>query len=206
VLPGSRSSEIRRLAGVFGEAVALVADRVGAPDIVVPAVPRLVDTVRAAVARWRVPVRVVTETAEKHAAFREARAALTKSGTSTLELALAGVPMAAAYKLPLIEEAIGHLLIKIDTAILANLVLGENVVPEFIQRQCTAEKLCDALLPLLSDTPQRRRQIEAFARLDALMEIGKVVPSERAAAVVLGCVSGYNQPKREAILKAPSTA
>ncbi len=84
VLPGSRASEIRRMAGVFGEAVALVAERAGGLEVVVPAVPRLADTVKAAVASWQIPARVVTELGEKDAAFRAARAALTKSGTSTL--------------------------------------------------------------------------------------------------------------------------
>ncbi len=107
VLPGSRSGEIRRMAGVFGAAVGLVAERLGAIDVVVPTVPRLTETARAAIAAWPVPARVVADPDEKLAAFRTARAALTKSGTSTLELALAGVPMVAAYKVSLIEAAIG---------------------------------------------------------------------------------------------------
>ena len=141
VLPGSRTGEIRRMAHIFGDAVALVAERTGPLDVVVPAVPRLAERVRATLASWRVPARIVTGVEEKHAAFRNARAALTKSGTSTLELALAGVPMAAAYKVPLIEELVGRLLITAPSAILANLVLGENIVPEFLQRDCTPEKL-----------------------------------------------------------------
>jgi len=205
VLPGSRSGEIRRMAHIFGDAVALVAERAGPLDIVVPAVPRLADRVQAAVANWRVPARIVTGTAEKHAAFRNARAALTKSGTSTLELALAGVPMAAAYKVPLIEELVGRLLIKAPSAILANLVLGENVVPEFLQRDCTPKNLAAALLPLLADTPQRRRQVEAFARLDGLMAIGQAAPSDRAAAAVLDCAARFNQPAREAMASARPT-
>jgi len=190
VLPGSRSGEIRRMAGIFGEAVARLAARSGPLEVVVPAVPRLAETVRAAVAGWRVPTRVVTAADEKHAAFRSARAALTKSGTSTLELALAGVPMAAAYKVPLLEEIVGRLLITAPSAILANLILGENVVPEFLQRDCTAEKLSNAVLPLLADTAQRRHQIDAFACLDGLMEIGKAAPSDRAAGVVLDYAAG----------------
>jgi lipid-A-disaccharide synthase len=141
-----------------------------------------------AVARWGVTARVVTAPDEKDASFRVARAALTKSGTSTLELALAGLPMVAAYKVPLVEELVGRLLIQVHSAILTNLILGENVVPEFLQRDCTAEKLSEALLPLLADTPQRRHQIDSFARLDDLMDIGKASPSERAAALVLGCL------------------
>ena len=76
-------------------------------------------------------------------------------------------------------------MIKVSSVILANLVLGENVVPEFIQEACTAEGLAAALVPLLGDTPQRRRQIEAFSRLDAIMEIGSSAPAARAADIVL---------------------
>lgn len=184
VLPGSRSSELRRLAAVFGEAVGKVAEQTGAIEVIVPAVPRLAETVRAAVRSWPVSARVVTDLAEKHASFRRARAALTKSGTSTLELALAGVPMVAAYKLSLVEAGVGRLLIRVPSVILANLVLGESVVPELLQFECTAERLSQALVPLLTDTPARRRQIEAFAKLDALMGLSGETPSRRAAAAV----------------------
>ncbi len=114
VLPGSRASEIRRMAGVFGQAVALAAGRAGLLEVVVPAVPRLADMVKAAVASWPIAARVVTDPGEKDAAFRQARAALTKSGTSTLELAVAGVPMVAAYKVPLLEAVAARWLVTIS--------------------------------------------------------------------------------------------
>jgi lipid-A-disaccharide synthase len=190
VLPGSRGGEIRRMADVFGAAVGLVAKRVGALEVVVPAVPRLAETVRKAVAAWPVPAKVVTDQAEKLAAFRSARAALTKSGTSTLELALAGIPMVAAYKVSLIEAGIGGLLIRVPSVILANLVLGEAAVPELLQFKCTPERLAAALTPLLSDTQQRRRQVEALGRLDTVMGLGGEAPSARAAAVVMKFVDG----------------
>jgi lipid-A-disaccharide synthase len=206
VMPGSRGSEIRRMAGVLGESVALVAKRVGALEVVVPAVPRLADMVRAAVALWPVTARVVTDAGEKDAVFRVARAALTKSGTSTLELAMAGIPMIGAYKVPLLEEAVGRLLITINTVILANIVLGENVVPQYIQRDFTAQRLAAALVPLLSDTPERRRQMEAFGRFDALMDLGREKPSDRAATIVLDCAGVLNQPKRVTVASDPPTA
>jgi lipid-A-disaccharide synthase len=194
VMPGSRTGEIRRMAGVFGEAVALLNQRLGVLDVVVPAVPRLAQTVKAAVASWRVPVRVVVEQAEKDASFRTARAALTKSGTSTLELSVAGVPMVAGYRMSLLEELISRLMIKLDSVILANLVLGENIVPEFLRRDMRPERLAAALTPLMSDTPERRRQTEAFARLDSIMEIGRADPSDRAARLVLDCAGGRSSP------------
>ena len=185
VLPGSRSGEIRRLLAIFGAAIAGVAARIGPMELVLPTTPHLLAQVREGVAGWDVPPRIVVEPAEKWAAFRTARAALAASGTVTLELALAGVPTIAAYRLPVVEEIIARLLITLQSVILADLVIGENIVPEFLQRDCTPERLADALELLLSDSPQRLRQIEAFRRLDTIMGIGSAVPSAKAAAVIL---------------------
>src|SRR5215468_6028261 len=187
MLPGSRAGEIERLLGVFSDAVALVQERLGSLEVVVATVPHLVDPIHAAIARWPLRARIVVETAEKQAAFRIATAALAKSGTVTLELALAGVPMIAAYKVSAIEYlAVGRGILKrLPSIILTNLLLGENVVPELLQHNCTAEKLAAALLPLFNDTPDRRRQIEAFSRLDAIMEVGSSAPAVRAADIVL---------------------
>ena len=117
--------------------------------------------------------------------------ALTKSGTSTLELALAGVPMVAAYLVSTIEAIIGSLLIKAPSAILTNLILGENIVPEFLQWHCTPEKLAGALEPLLTDSPERRGQLAAFSRLDRIMGIGGQAPSDRAAGMILPYLQGH---------------
>ena len=194
VLPGSRRGEIERLSAVFGDAVARVAERLGPLDVVVPTVAHLAPAVRQAVARWSVSARVVVEMSDKQAAFRIARAALAKSGTVTLELALAGVPTVAAYRLSRLEAIVARRLVKVSSVILANLVLEERVVPELIQEACTAEALAEALLPLMSDTPQRRRQIEAMARLDTIMEIGTSDPAQRAGEVILAVAA---QRRRE---------
>jgi lipid-A-disaccharide synthase len=185
VLPGSRAGEIRRMTAVFGDAIALLRDRIGAFEVVVPTVPQLKDSVLAATAHWNVQPCVVVDPAEKWAAFRVARAALAKSGTVTLELALSGVPMVAAYKVSLFDELIARIAINVPSVILANLVIGENVVPELLQRDCTPKSLADALEPLFSDSPERRRQVAAFDRLDSIMEASTASPSRRAAEIVL---------------------
>ena len=187
VLPGSRSGEINRLLSTFAQAVGLVRERLGSLELVVATVPHLAEAVRNATARWPLQPRIVVETADKQAAFRLATAALAKSGTVTLELALAGVPMIAAYKVSTLEYiTVGRGILKrIPSIILANLLLGENVVPELLQQNCTAENLAATLLPLFGDTPERRRQIEAFSRLDAIMEVGSSAPALRAADIVI---------------------
>ncbi|HUI95152.1 MAG TPA: lipid-A-disaccharide synthase [Xanthobacteraceae bacterium] len=185
VLPGSRSGEIARHLAVFGAAAALLADRCGPLELVLPTVPHLAERVRRETAGWRVVPRVVVETADKWSAFRRARAALAASGTVTLELALAGVPTVVAYKVALMTELIYHAAVRVPTIVLANLVLGEKVMPEIVQRQATPASLAAALAPLIGETSERRAQVEAFARIDAVMQIGAAHPSEAAARVVL---------------------
>ena len=186
VLPGSRRSEIRRLMAPFGEALRLLAQACTCElDVSLPAVPHLAEEIRQAARDWSVRPRIVEGEAAKFAALRGAQVALAASGTVTLELALSGVPQVVAYKVSKIEEQYKYL-IKVDTIVLANLILGEMVVPERVQWDCTPEKLAQALLPLTRDGPERQRQVEAFARLDALMEAdAPQTPSERAAAIVL---------------------
>jgi lipid-A-disaccharide synthase len=58
-------------------------------------------------------------------------------------------------------------------------------MPELVQRQATPEGLAAALSPLLGDTPERRRQLDAFARLDDVMQIATARPSAKGAEIVL---------------------
>jgi len=184
VLPGSRRSEVSRLMEPFGAALALLKERSAPPfEVTIPAVSHVADEIRARAENWSVMPRIVEGEVAKWTAFRQADAALAASGTVTLELGLSGVPMVVAYRVSKIEEVLKYL-IKAPSIVLTNLVLGENVIPELIQWDCTPERLADALLPLLSDTPERQRQIEAFGKLDTLMKIGDEAPSERAARIV----------------------
>ena len=188
VLPGSRRSEVRRHMAVFGEALARLQAEGTAFELVLPTMPHLADSVRAGVKNWKVEPRIVVEESEKRAAFRIARAALAKSGTVTLELALAGVPMVTAYKVGAAEAFILRRAIKVNSVILANLVVGRDVVPEFLQEDCTAENLARALREVMAATPARASQVDAFAGIESIMTTGGVSPSVRAADIVLATV------------------
>jgi lipid-A-disaccharide synthase len=189
VLPGSRRSEIRHHMAVFGEALGRLRAESVAFELILPTMPHLLEAVREGVERWQkdwqVEPRIVVGEKDKRAAFRIARAALAKSGTVTLELALSGVPMVAAYRAGRAEAFIVLRAINVSTVILANLVIGENVVPEFVQNDCTPDKLSSALREVLVDSEIRRRQLDAFAKIDAIMSTGGVLPSVRAADIVL---------------------
>jgi lipid-A-disaccharide synthase len=185
VLPGSRRSEVERLIGVFGETVGRLASNSPAFEIVIPALPHVRAEIEAASAVWAVKPHIVDSATDKYAAMRLARAALAASGTVTLELALAGTPMVVAYKVDKLIASI-RFLIKTPSVILANLILGENAFPEFLQEAATADALSAALQPLMSDTPARARQVDALARIPEKMKLPSGAhPSDAAADVVL---------------------
>jgi lipid-A-disaccharide synthase len=185
VLPGSRRSEIRRHLSVFGQAMQRLWAAGEEFEAILPTMPHLSEMVREGVKEWNVAPRIVVGEPEKRAAFRIANAALAKSGTVTLELALAAVPMVAAYRTGAAEALILRRLIKAKTVILANLVVGENVVPEFLQEDCTPNRLFGALREILADSPLRRRQLAAFSTIGNIMATGNQSPSVRAADIVL---------------------
>jgi lipid-A-disaccharide synthase len=190
VMPGSRRGEISRLLDLFKATVEGIAAQNVDVEFVMPAVPALADLLGQKTNAWRAKVRVVTGTQERNAAFRTARLALVKSGTSTLEVALAGVPMVATYRISHIEAVVAHFVLKVRSVILVNLVLGENVVPELLQYRATPKNFIAAAMPLLADGSERRRQLDAFRRLDTVMQIGGEPPSIKAAKIVLqyaGC-------------------
>jgi lipid-A-disaccharide synthase len=194
VLPGSRRSEIRHHMAVFGEAL----DRLQAEgvelELVLPTMPHLLEAVREGVEAWKVKPWIVVGERERRAAFRIANAALAKSGTVTLELAISGVPTVAAYRTGAVEAWILRRAINVKSVILANLVVGQNVVPEFLQQDCTPDRLSNSLREILSDSPLRRRQLEAFAGIDDIMSTGSQPPSVRAADIVLSMLRKSRKP------------
>jgi lipid-A-disaccharide synthase len=185
VLPGSRRSEIRHHLEVFGATLGrLQADGLSF-ELMLPTMPHLETTVREGVANWPVKPQIVVGETGRRGAFRIARAALAKSGTVTLELALSGIPMVTAYRVGAIEAFILRRAIRVSSVILANLVIGKDVIPEFLQENCTPDKLARALSEMLTDSPLRRQQVEAFAQLDTIMSTGNKPPSVLAADIVL---------------------
>lgn len=188
VLPGSRLAEVRRMAPIYGQTLELLLRERADFDVVVPVAPFMEQALRHELRDWPMTPRLIGQ-AEKHAAFRAARAALVTSGVATLELALAEVPMAVAYRVSRAESLL-RFLVDVESIVLPNLILGENVVPEFLQRQATPRALAEALRPLLGESAARDAQLAAFMRVRArLLEAGRS-PSAKAADIVLSYASG----------------
>jgi lipid-A-disaccharide synthase len=185
LMPGSRRAEVTRLLPVFGEALRLLAARVPGLVAAVPVAPAVAEAVQQATAAWVVRPVVVTSDAAKHDAFAAASVALTKSGTSTLELALAGVPMAVAYRVHPVSAAIARRLVHTRFAALVNLLEGREVVPELLQENCTPARLADAVHLLLTDRAAAEAQRAVFRDLVARLRPADGTPSAAAARVVL---------------------
>lgn len=185
VLPGSRRAELARLGAPFGEVLGRLRQPAPELEVVLPTLPRRLAQVEQLVASWPVKPRIVVGDEEKRAAFRVARAALAASGTVTLELALAGIPTVAAYKVPWLEGRILPYVLRVKTAILPNLVLGEAAVPEYLQWHIEPLAMAAQLARLIEGGPERQAQLAAFARLDVVMGEGDAPPSRRAAVAVL---------------------
>lgn len=185
VLPGSRRGEVRRMAPVFGEVLRRVADRHPSLAVTVPVAPGLRGLVEEAVDGWPVPARLV-EGEARTAAVAACDAALAASGTVSLELARARVPMVIGYDMHPVSRAIIARMLRTDTVTLVNLVGETRVVPEFIGRRFRPGPMAAALERLFEPSaPERAAQLAAFETVMDRLGEGGEAPGLRAARAVL---------------------
>ena len=188
VLPGSRPGEVKRLLPVFGRTVERLAARYPKLHVVIPTVSVVADLVEAIVAKWRVPVSVVRDVSYKANAFAASDVALATSGTVTLELSLARVPTVVAYRVNPLSVPIGHLLVNRDSVVLTNRILERQILPLFIQSECTPERLGIAVTRLLDDGPARAEHMAAADEVARLLRAGDEPASVSAARAVLTAI------------------
>ncbi len=187
IMPGSRTSEVTRLLGPFGDAIKILQSVIPDLQLEIPAVAHLKTYIEQETANWAVRPDIVSGEDNKFKAFARADVALVASGTATLELALWGIPMVVGYKLDPIAKRLKWLG-NVSSIVLPNLVLDENIVPEFIDEACSGQALAAAVLPLLKKGEDFRDQTEAFKKLQDLCSVAPDSPAERAAAIVLDSV------------------
>lgn len=171
IFPGSRTQEVERLLPTFLEAGRLLADRVPGLELLVARARDLPNSTYERLGDAKlVEAELVMDVAD---------AAITKSGTITLQLALAGIPMVVGYRVNPVTYAIARRLVSVDYIALANLVAERGVVPEFIQNEATPAAIASRVLPLVHpDSDVRRAQLEGLAdvrdRLGAPGAAGRV--------------------------------
>lgn len=189
-LPGSRRSEVGRLAPVFGEALKRFVAQHPEYRVVVPAAAPVAAMVQKALVDWPTntvmidPGRFLPERAKAHkrAAFAGADLALAASGTVSLELAAAATAMVIAYRFQWLTWQIMKRMALIDTVTLVNLVSDSRVVPECLGPDCTAENIAAQLDAVLT---QPDAQQDAMALTMQRLGAGGEAPGLRAARAVL---------------------
>jgi lipid-A-disaccharide synthase len=172
LFPGSRPQEVERHLHLFSATAEEVVRRRGEVQPVIAAAPGL-DPATFAGVRWP----VVRDTSSL---LRFATAALVKSGTTTLEAALAGTPFAVVYRMNRLTYQIARRVVRVPHIALANLVADERLAPEFVQDDATPERLAPTLIELLdADSPARQRMVAGFDRIRGLL--GKGGAADRVA-------------------------
>jgi lipid-A-disaccharide synthase len=184
LMPGSRVTETTRLMPVFRETISRLQAQIPHLVPILAAAPGIADAVAAQAADWPVEPIILRDTAARYDAFAAAKAAITKSGTSTLELAMAGVPMAVTYRVNPLSAAIGRRLIKVKHVAMINLLAGGALVPELLQEDCTPEKLAATLQTLLSGPDAANTQRAGFTAALATLRPPAGTPSDAAASAV----------------------
>jgi lipid-A-disaccharide synthase len=181
LFPGSRRQEVDRHLEPFVATARLLQARHPDLDVVVSVAPGMsVDAVRCPYplvhdATWRV--------------LRGADAALCKSGTTTLEAAVAGCPLVVAYKTSAWTYAIARRVVRIPRIGLVNVVAGREVAPEFVQEEAEPGALAAALGPLLDHgSAPRATMLGALAEVRS--RLGTAGAAERTAAIALGLLGG----------------
>ena len=197
VMPGSRAGLAGRMLPVFLEAVSRLAVQRPGLEILLPTVPGTETLVRAATAGWKVKHRVLSTPDERRAAFAAASAALTISGTATLELAVAGVPMVVGYRVNRMTEFMVRRMIEVPHVAMPNLILGRLAVPEKLQDECQPDILAAELeRQLTNPQPQRDALNEVCVRLGLEeMRATGILPSDKAARVVLEAIHSRRKPE-----------
>jgi lipid-A-disaccharide synthase len=180
LFPGSRAQEIKRHLDPFVATAKELQRRIPGLKVVVSAAPHVeIDP-----ARCPFP----TVRSESFALLRAADAALCKSGTTTLEAAVAGCPLAVAYRARRLDYAVGKWIVKIPYIGLVNIVAGRLVAPEFIQDALEPIAVANVLEPLLDHaSPERRAMVAALNEVRA--SLGTPGAAARVAEIAIELAS-----------------
>ena len=192
LLPGSRMSEVSRLAEPFAETACWLKRQKPELQFVAPMVNETIkQAFQAALAKQSPSVDVKLLDGRSSVAISAADLVLTASGTATLETLLLKKPMVVAYRLsPLTAWLIRRFnLLKTPYVAIANLLSEKMLAPEFLQEACQAERMGQAIVDLLDD-PQQREEIAQ--RYQQIHQHLRQNAAERAADLVLDLI-GSNQ-------------
>ncbi len=180
LLPGSRTSEVRRILPTLVDAAQMVQAQVPGVHLVLARAPHLDD-------RWFAPLRqlpgVAVVTGDTDTVLAAADVVVTASGTATVQTALHDKPMVVVYRVSDLEYRVGRRFVNVDTFAMVNLIAGEPLVPELIQGGFTAARVAAEIISMLTDAGRTARIRQGLA--EVRRRLGGPGASRRAASAIL---------------------
>lgn len=186
LLPGSRKEEVTRLLPVMMKSAEILAR--GYPELqcLLALAPTIdFELVQSLIAKSSVRIKIIRD--EIYGVLSSCDIAIVTSGTATLETAIIGIPMVIVYSVSPITYWGGRIVIKVPYIGLANLVAGENVVPEVIQNEVTPERLAHEVDVILEDEIVRGNMIRRLKEIKG--RLGSGGASERTAEIAFEIMS-----------------
>ena len=195
LLPGSRTSEMRRVAPTLIEAVRRVHARDPNRQVVCMASPSVAGEVASLIARQNFPVITVTDETEKADAYAAMTVAIACSGTVTTELAAQGAAVVTGYRLGWVTWALLRgLLFRSKYSALVNVAMNREIIPEFIQTRFSASNLARAAEARLSDAALLEQQRAAQREAIGIMSGGGRSAADISAETILSIIEAPTQP------------
>lgn len=195
VLPGSRIKEVKRLLPVFLGASCLVQQK--SEERLVFLVPRASTITEQTLLdcgvenyRAQLDIRIISD--DQYDLMASCDAAITASGTVTLELLLLDTPMVAAYKLSPRTYQLGKFLVKVRFFSLVNLIADDAIIPELLQDEANPDRIASELQRLLHNQEARYQMLRGFDQVRVLL--GQPGASQRAARLALSIIDTYEKP------------
>jgi lipid-A-disaccharide synthase len=188
LMPGSRVKEIRMNLPAMLES----ATRLGwGYEYLLPVAPTVDPQFVAGLIGRPLPIRLVPEALP---ALWHSRAGIVASGTATVEAAMMSAPFVMVYRVSPLTYLLGRPRVKVSHFAMVNLIAGEEVVPELVQGDFTAEKVVARLQEILPFGPAREKMLEGLSRVKSLLRgpsrpAGSVHPADRAAETILQLMS-----------------
>jgi lipid-A-disaccharide synthase len=184
LLPGSRVTEVKRMAGLFVATAEIITEAVPGALFLVPFVSRETREIfeAALYGREAGALNMSMMFGHAHEAMAAADVVLATSGTATLEAALLKRPLVITYKVAPLTAFIHRTQTYLPYVGLPNILAGEFIVPEFLQEEATPENLAQAVTNLLFDTVVQQRLEARLGRM--LGELRQDAASAAAAAIL----------------------
>ena len=186
ILPGSRHSEVSKLAPIFIESIKRIEKEIPNLFLLIPSVETMKDEINEHFSTIGIPYKLIIGQQARYEAFCMSEFALAASGTVSLELAACGTPHVIAYTFNPLTNKIAELLAITKYANLINILADRFIIPEFVLRNCKADLIAPEMFSFLQNKEKGKAQImQANEQLLKLKPID-MLPSEKAAEVVLG--------------------